>query len=209
MADERTRYSDAELEEFKQLILKKLENARADYELLRATITHTADNDTEDTSPTFKVLEEGAATLSKEESGRLAAHQMKFIRNLEMALVRIENKTYGICKTTGKLIPKERLMKVHRSQRGAQVNLQSGYDRKKTTFGVVFFIRARPSVPAHARRQAAAMSAATAAGSTVFTTAAMTAALTGALSVSTAGQTGTRHLPFFAKGNSCGPETVF
>ena len=103
MADERTRYSDAELEEFKQLILKKLENARADYELLRATITHT---------PTFKVLEEGAATLSKEESGRLAAHQMKFIRNLEMALVRIENKTYGICKTTGKLIPKERLMKV-------------------------------------------------------------------------------------------------
>ena len=80
MADERTRYSDAELEEFRQLILKKLENARADYELLRATITHTADNDTEDTSPTFKVLEEGAATLSKEESGRLAAHQMKFIR---------------------------------------------------------------------------------------------------------------------------------
>ena len=107
MADERTRYSDAELEEFKQLILKKLENARADYELLRATITHTADNDTEDTSPTFKVLEEGAATLSKEESGRLAAHQMKFIRNLEMALVRIENKTYGICKTTGKLMAKE------------------------------------------------------------------------------------------------------
>ena len=121
MADERTRYSDAELEEFRQLILKKLENARADYELLRATITHTADNDTEDTSPTFKVLEEGAATLSKEESGRLAAHQMKFIRNLEMALVRIENKTYGICKTLlincrlitePVIIPKERLMKV-------------------------------------------------------------------------------------------------
>ena len=111
MADERTRYSDAELEEFKQLILKKLENARADYELLRATITHTADNDTEDTSPTFKVLGPDD-DLSKEESGRLAAHQMKFIRNLEMALVRIENKTYGICKTTGKLIPKERLMKV-------------------------------------------------------------------------------------------------
>ena len=102
MAEEKTRYSDAELAEFKELILKKLETARADYELLRATITHTGDNDTEDTSP----------TLSKEESGRLAAHQMKFIRNLEMALVRIENKTYGICKTTGKLIPKERLMKV-------------------------------------------------------------------------------------------------
>ena len=112
MEEEKTRYSDAELEEFKQLIQHKLENARADYELLRATITHTDDNDTEDTSPTFKVLEEGATTLSKEECGRLAAHQMKFIRNLEMALIRIENKTYGISKTTGKLIPKERLMKV-------------------------------------------------------------------------------------------------
>ena len=109
---EKTRYSDAELEEFKQLILKKLETARADYELLRATITHTASNDTEDTSPTFKVLEEGATTLSKEESGRLAAHQMKFIRNLEMALVRIENNTYVICKTTGKLSPTERQRKV-------------------------------------------------------------------------------------------------
>ena len=200
MADERTRYSDAELEEFKQLILKKLENARADYELLRATITHTADNDTEDTSPTFKVLEEGAATLSKEESGRLAAHQMKFIRNLQD-----DRQAHP----QGAADESAACHRVHRSQRGAQVNLQSGYDRKKTTFGVVFFIRARPSVPAHARRQAAAMSAATAAGSTVFTTAAMTAALTGALSVSTAGQTGTRHLPFFAKGNSCGPETVF
>ena len=112
MAEERVRYGDADLAEFKQLILKKLEQAKADYELLRANITHSADNDTQDTSPTFKVLEEGATTLSKEESGRLAAHQMKFIRNLEMALVRVENKTYGICKTTGKLIPKERLMRV-------------------------------------------------------------------------------------------------
>ncbi len=109
---EKTRYSDAELEEFRELILKKLESARADYALLHETITHASGNDTEDTSPTYKVLEEGATTLSKEESGHLAAHQMKFIRNLEMALVRIENKTYGICKTTGKLIPKERLMKV-------------------------------------------------------------------------------------------------
>ena len=100
MAEERVRYGDADLAEFKQIILKKLEQARADYELLRSTITHSGDNDTEDTSPTFKVLEEGATTLSKEESGRLAAHQLKFIRNLEMALVRVENKTYGICKTT-------------------------------------------------------------------------------------------------------------
>lgn len=112
MAEERVRYSDNDLAEFKQVILKKLEQARADYELLRANITHSNDNDTEDTSPTFKVLEEGATTLSKEETGRLAAHQVKFIRNLEMALVRIENKTYGICKTTGKLIPKERLLRV-------------------------------------------------------------------------------------------------
>ena len=112
MAEERVRYGDADLAEFKQIILKKLEQARADYELLRSTITHSGDNDTEDTSPTFKVLEEGATTLSKEESGRLAAHQLKFIRNLEMALVRVENKTYVICKTTGKLIPKERLLRV-------------------------------------------------------------------------------------------------
>ena len=112
MADERVRYGDADLAEFKQIILKKLEQAKADYELLRANITHSGDNDTQDTSLTFKVLEEGATTLSKEETGRLAAHQMKFIRNLEMALVRVENKTYGICKTTGKLIPKERLMRV-------------------------------------------------------------------------------------------------
>ncbi|MFR9504025.1 MAG: TraR/DksA C4-type zinc finger protein [Rikenellaceae bacterium] len=112
MAEEMVRYSDADLQEFKELIKTKLVNAREDYELLRATITHTSDNDTEDTSPTFKVLEEGATTLSKEESGRLAAHQMKFIRNLEMALIRIENKTYGVCKTTGRLIPKARLMRV-------------------------------------------------------------------------------------------------
>ncbi len=112
MAEEMVRYGDVDLKEFKELINKKLESAREDYELLRASITHTSDNDTEDTSPTFKVLEEGATTLSKEESGRLASHQLKFIRNLEMALIRIENKTYGICKTTGRLIPKARLLRV-------------------------------------------------------------------------------------------------
>ena len=110
MAEERVRYSDNDLAEFKQVILKKLQQAKADYELLRENIAN--DNDTHDTSPTFKVLEEGATTLSKEETGRLVAHQSKFIRNLEMALVRIENKTYGVCKTTGKLIPKERLLRV-------------------------------------------------------------------------------------------------
>ena len=98
MAEERLKYNDSELKEFKELILSKLENARSDYELLRTTITHSSGNDTEDTSPTFKVLEEGAATLSKEESGRLATHQMKFIRNLEMALIRIEKIGRASCR---------------------------------------------------------------------------------------------------------------
>lgn len=107
---EKTRYSGAELQEFKAVIIDKLETARIDYELLRSTITHSASNGTDDTSPTFKILEEGAATLSKEESGRLAQRQAKFIQHLEAALIRIENRTYGICRDTGKLIPKERLM---------------------------------------------------------------------------------------------------
>lgn len=106
---EKTRYSDAELAEFKAIILDKLAKAKNDYDLLRSTITHAESNGTDDTSPTFKILEEGAATLSKEESGRLAQRQLKFIQHLEAALIRIENKTYGICRDTGKLIPKERL----------------------------------------------------------------------------------------------------
>jgi len=109
---ERTRYSDEELQEFKEIILKKLDKARKDYELLRHTITHEDGNDTQDTSPTFKVLEEGAAVLSKEEAGKLAQRQQKFIQHLQAALVRIENGTYGVCRVTGKLIPKERLKAV-------------------------------------------------------------------------------------------------
>jgi RNA polymerase-binding transcription factor DksA len=109
---EKTRYSDEELEEFKQIILEKIEKAKADYDLLKNTISHKSSNDTEDTSPTFKVLEEGAATLSKEEAGKLAQRQHKFLQHLEAALVRIENKTYGICRETGKLISKERLRAV-------------------------------------------------------------------------------------------------
>lgn len=109
---EKVRYSDEELQEFKAVILQKLSKAKEDYEQLRAAITHSASNGVEDTSPTFKVLEEGASALSKEESGQLAARQFKFIRNLEAALIRIENKTYGVCRETGKLIPKERLMLV-------------------------------------------------------------------------------------------------
>lgn len=109
---EKTKYSDAELEEFRSIILEKLEKAKKDYELLKAAVMNSDGNDVSDTSPTFKVLEEGAATLSKEEAGRLAQRQMKFIQNLELALIRIENKTYGVCRETGKLIPKERLRAV-------------------------------------------------------------------------------------------------
>lgn len=109
---EKTRYSDEELQEFKELILAKLEKAKKEYDLLKADVTNTEGNDIADTSPTFKVLEEGASTLGKEASGRLAERQMKFIQNLQAALVRIENKTYGICRETGKLIPKERLRAV-------------------------------------------------------------------------------------------------
>ncbi|MCM1336459.1 MAG: TraR/DksA family transcriptional regulator [Candidatus Amulumruptor caecigallinarius] len=109
---EKTRYSDEELQEFKELILAKLDKAKREYELLKADVTNSDGNDTADTSPTFKVLEEGASTLGKEASGRLAQRQMKFIQNLQAALVRIENKTYGICRETGKLIPKERLRAV-------------------------------------------------------------------------------------------------
>ncbi len=109
---EKTKYTDAELEEFKALIIEKMEAAKREFENLRATVMNANENDTEDTSPTFKNMEEGASTLSKEEAGRLAQRQMKFIQNLQAALVRIENKTYGVCRETGKLIPKERLRAV-------------------------------------------------------------------------------------------------
>ena len=109
---EKTRYSEQELEEFREIINKKLEIAKEEYENYRAAVTNAGGNHTEDTSPTYKVLEEGASTLSKEEAGRLAQRQMKFIQNLQAALVRIENGTYGICRETNKLIPKERLRAV-------------------------------------------------------------------------------------------------
>ena len=109
---EKTRYSDAELEEFRTIIMEKLDKAKRDYDLLREGISNSEGNDVSDTSPTFKVMEEGASTLSKAEVGRLAQRQMKFIQNLQAALIRIENKTYGICRETGKLISKERLRAV-------------------------------------------------------------------------------------------------
>ena len=109
---EKTRYSDAELEEFKQIILAKLEKAQKEYEELKLSISNMDGNDVTDTSHTFKTLEEGANTNFKESFGQLAQRQMKFIQHLQAALVRIENKTYGICRETGKLIPKERLRAV-------------------------------------------------------------------------------------------------
>jgi RNA polymerase-binding transcription factor DksA len=123
---EKTRYTDAELEEFRAIINDKLRNAQEDYELLRNGITNLDGNDVMDTSPTFKVLEEGAATLSKEESGRLAQRQIKFIQHLQAALVRIENKTYGICRETGKIIPKERLRAVPH----ATLSIEAKNDKK-------------------------------------------------------------------------------
>lgn len=109
---EKTRYTDEELVEFKNIILQKLDKAKEDYDLLKQTLSHSDGNDTQDTSPTFKVLEEGAAVLSKEETSRLAQRQLQFIQHLQGALIRIENKTYGICRKTGKLISKERLRAV-------------------------------------------------------------------------------------------------
>lgn len=110
MAD--VRYSDKDLAEFKTLIEKKLEAATADLTDLRASLSHKNDNGTDDTSHSFKMMEEGAATLSREEVANLAGRQEKFIRSLENALIRISNKSYGVCRETGKLIRKERLLAV-------------------------------------------------------------------------------------------------
>lgn len=110
MAEEKTRYSDEELNEFRTLIEEKLSAARAEYDTLRQVVMHNGSNDIEDTSPSFRTVEDdGASQLSKEEASQLAQRQYKFIQNLEAALQRIENKTYGVCRVTGKLIPKERL----------------------------------------------------------------------------------------------------
>ena len=110
--EERTRYSDADLQEFKAIIQQKIEKAEKDLALLRESFINDQNNGTDDTSPTFKALEEGAETLSKEQNAILAGRQEKFIRDLKHALIRIENKTYGICRVTGKLIDKERLKAV-------------------------------------------------------------------------------------------------
>ena len=103
------RYSDEELKEFEELILDKLKQAREDLEQLKRSLSHEDDNSTDDTSPTFKMMEDGSETMSREETAQLASRQEKFIQSLENALIRIKNKTYGVCRVTGKLISKERL----------------------------------------------------------------------------------------------------
>ena len=109
---EKTRYADSELQEFKDIILEKLRIAREELGLLTQSLSSPNTNGTDDTAGTYKTLEDGSATLEKESINQLASRQKKFIENLESALVRIENKTYGVCRETGKLIPKERLRAV-------------------------------------------------------------------------------------------------
>ncbi|MFD2916744.1 TraR/DksA family transcriptional regulator [Psychroserpens luteus] len=110
MANDNTvRYSDKELEEFKVLILEKIEKAKHDLDLIKSAYMNDGNNGTDDTSPTFKAFDEGSAVMSKESNSQLAIRQEKFIRDLKNALIRIENKSYGVCRVTGKLINKKRL----------------------------------------------------------------------------------------------------
>jgi RNA polymerase-binding transcription factor DksA len=124
----KTRYNDKELEEFRLIILKKIQEANKELENLQAQMTSANDHGTDDTANTFKVLEDGSDTLAKEEAGQLAARQKKFIEQLENALIRIENKTYGICRVTGKLIPKERLRAVPHTTQSIEAKLSQYRD---------------------------------------------------------------------------------
>lgn len=127
----KTRYSDEELEEFRLIIIEKLEKAEHDLKLLQEAYTQSDVHGTNDTSPTFKVLEEGNSVLSKEENSRLAGRQQKFIKNLENALIRIKNKSYGICRETGELIPKERLKSVPHATLSIGAKMQQNKQEKK------------------------------------------------------------------------------
>ena len=109
MVEDTTRYSDADLAEFKEIIVNKMSKAQNDLDLIKSAYMNDLNNGTDDTSPTFKAFEEGSETMSKEANSQLAIRQEKFLRDLKNALFRVENKTYGLCKVTGKLISKERL----------------------------------------------------------------------------------------------------
>lgn len=122
---EKTRYSDEELVEFRDLILEKIRLAQRDYQQLMDVLTNKEGNGVDDTMPTYKILEEGSMTQTREELTNMAARQQKFIQGLQAALVRIENKTYGVCRVTGKLIPKERLRAVPHATMSIEAKLAS------------------------------------------------------------------------------------
>lgn len=126
---EKARYSDKELKEFKELIITKIDNAKSEYALLQQQINNANDHGTDDTGGTFKMLEDGSETLAKEEAAQLAARQRKFIEQLESALIRIQNKTYGICRVTGRLIPKERLRAVPHTTQSIEAKLMQYKDQ--------------------------------------------------------------------------------
>ena len=127
MADEQERYSDEELEEFRQIILEKLAIAESDYEHTMDAVMNRDNNEADDTAPTYHALEEGSEVQSKEQLMSMALRQQKFIQGLKAALIRIDNKTYGICRETGKLIPKERLRAVPH----ATLSIEVKNDRKR------------------------------------------------------------------------------
>ena len=129
---EKVCYSESELAYFKKIIEKKIESARQDLSLLQAAFSNDSDNGTDDTSPTFKAFEEGSSTLSKDENMKLAMRQEKFIKNLNNALIRIENKTYGVCRVTGKLISKERLKLVPHAT--LSIEAQERHERDEKIF---------------------------------------------------------------------------
>ncbi len=122
---EKTRYSDEELVEFRDLILEKIRLAQRDYQQIMDVLTNKEGNGVDDTMPTYKILEEGSMTQTREELTNMAARQQKFIQGLQAALVRIENKTYGVCRVTGKLIPKERLRAVPHATMSIEAKLAS------------------------------------------------------------------------------------
>ncbi len=129
--EERNRYTDEELQEFKELILAKLEVAKANLQELKAEAFHTNSNGTDDTSPVFKAMEDESSNVQlKEENARLAQRQQKYIKDLEAALVRIENKTYGICRVTGNLIPKERLKLVPHATLSIEAKMKQNSGRR-------------------------------------------------------------------------------
>src|SRR5574344_530609 len=128
--EEKVRYSDEELQEFKDLILEKIAKAKENLDMLMADAFSSDSNDTTDTSPTFKNLEEGCDVGNKEDNANMAARQQKYIKDLEAALVRIENKTYGICRVTGKLIPKERLKVVPHATLSIEAKMMQNKKKK-------------------------------------------------------------------------------